>query len=503
MANENEDVLSANDGAPAADIPNLKKKEKERKKAGAAWSGARGAASEFSGATGGNVARAAASAASAAGAEGAGALAAEAVEGAGFFSRFLATMMSTALGKAALAAAAFLMIAAAGLAAYALLKGGGAQLGAPNLGAISDSMRVRAGGGDRMSVASNGEIRFDPANPNANKPAPTEEKKVEEKPAPDAKPVPDADQAANAARDQLAHNLSGAKLSSSLGGDFGNKNIFAGGNGGAGKFDTGKVALPKFAAQKGKLTAMSKNGARGSTSAEHISHGHSKNAIAQLKLAKGMSLLGAASNTNEQAATAAQGAFDQSATDGGNLSTTGGYGPHDTAPAQGGGAPDTSMPTAPATPTGTSYDPNLQNALGQIGQMADMASMMMMIGIILGVIGAALMLIGYNMLPWPWAWAIIAAGAAVLIAGIMMVAQANSMKDQAKQMGQNLASSIGNKQQGDAINYCTDQAVSNQTQVENCQPPESITQSNEQNAQDQKDIQRVKDYGATKPTISQ
>ncbi|NNN07472.1 MAG: hypothetical protein HKL90_16405, partial [Elusimicrobia bacterium] len=50
MSDEKDDVLKANQGAPAADIPDLKKKEKERKKGGAYWSGAGNGAGAFSGA---------------------------------------------------------------------------------------------------------------------------------------------------------------------------------------------------------------------------------------------------------------------------------------------------------------------------------------------------------------------------------------------------------------------------------------------------------------------
>src|SRR5258708_4295537 len=97
MSDEKEDVLRANSGSPAADIPHLKLKDKERKKAGVAWSAARGGASQFAGATGGN----GGSAAGAVGMAAKGAL----------------------LGKLGLAAAAFSMVAAAGVLGYGRLKG--------------------------------------------------------------------------------------------------------------------------------------------------------------------------------------------------------------------------------------------------------------------------------------------------------------------------------------------------------------------------------------------
>ena len=123
MAN-NEDVNQANQGAPAVDIPDLKKKEKERKKAGAGWGGAKPGGSSFSGATGGAGARAAASAASsaggAAGAAGAvgavgaaGAAGVARTAGAGWLSSLIARLTATAFGKAMAAGMAIFLMARA------------------------------------------------------------------------------------------------------------------------------------------------------------------------------------------------------------------------------------------------------------------------------------------------------------------------------------------------------------------------------------------------------
>ena len=226
MAN-NEDVNQSNDGAPAADIPDLKKKEKERKKAGAGWGGVKPGGGSFSGATGGTVARAAASAASSAG--GAAAIGAAEAAGAGWLSSMIATLTATVLGKALLAAgvAAFLM--GAGLFGYAMLKGGaGGAAGAGgvgDLGAISSSMKVRGDGADRTGfIASNGEIMFDPLKKAAEAKKAEAEKAPEDKTAGEA--VPPADKSGDGAlaekggwnRPGLEHNMSGSKLSSGLGG---------------------------------------------------------------------------------------------------------------------------------------------------------------------------------------------------------------------------------------------------------------------------------------------
>ncbi len=514
MAQESDDVLKANQGAPAADIPDLKKKDKERKKAGAAWNGAKGAAGEFTGATGGTVSRAAASAASAA-AEGALA-GAEAIEGGGFFaelfggiSRFFAGLMSTALGKLAVAAAAFLLMAAAGLLGYALMKGGDAGLGVPNLGGISDSMRIRNGGSDRLGVASNGELRFDPLNPNAPKEAPkAEEKKPEETPADKLKDTTAEDAAKGlAGQDKLAHNLAGAKLSSSLGGDFGGKNIFAG-NSGAPKFDNalGKVSMPKFGAQKGQLSSMASKKSQATATSRSIGKAKTSRAIGQLKMAKGMSMLGAQANSAEGAASAAQGAFDQQQTQGGGLNTVGGPGTGGTVNPTGNGAPDTSMPTTPTTPTGTAVDPGLQNALNSIGQMADTARQMQQTGTELLLIGAVLIAAGIALLAFGFtAWIgamLIGLGGMLVGMGFMMMQMAQMMAQMAKSMGSALSSQIGNQQQGKVINYCTDQALAG-TPTSSCNPPDSVTNSNAQDAQNTSDVNRVKAIPKDTPTIQQ
>ncbi|MFI5360636.1 MAG: hypothetical protein ACHQ49_01600 [Elusimicrobiota bacterium] len=502
MGNENDDVLRANAGSPAANIPDLKKKEKERKKGGAGWSGARGAAGEFTGATGGTVARAAASAAGMA-AEGA------AAEAGGLWA-LLAGLTSTFLGRAALAAAALLLMAGAGLLGYGLMKGkGDAGVGSPDLGGISDSMRVRSGGGDRLDVAGKGDIRFDSASaakaPQAAA-VPAAEKPAEEKPAPQA-PAEAADKPVPA--DQLAHNLSGAKLSSSLGGDFGSKNIFSGSNN-APKFGAAGAKMPKFPGMKGKLGAMQASNLHPNASAMSVNKGSANKAFGQARLAKGLSQQAATASTAEQAAAAAQGAFDQQQPTGGNLATSGGPGGGgDTPPSLGGGAPpiDTGIPTPPATPPSNGTDPGLQNTLAQIGAMANQAmsdiqtgTMMMVLGGILIAAGVALLASLFSI---PAGIALIAAGTALLIAGMMKISEGKKLAAQAIAMGQQLASSIGDAQQGAAINYCTNNAVTTGTPMENCTPPDSITNMSAQEASASADANRVQQIPVGTAIITQ
>ncbi|HXT00796.1 MAG TPA: hypothetical protein VN915_09000 [Elusimicrobiota bacterium] len=508
MAKDKDDILQANTGAPAANIPDLKKKEKERKKAGAAWSGARGAASEFSGATGGTVARAAASAAS----EGAAELAAEAAaESGGLFSniaRFFANIAeslgmgdawaaftASSFGRMAIAAAAFLMVAAAGILGYALLKGNGsANLGNPNLGGIADSMHVRAGGDDRFG-AKGGELRFDPLTQAKPAPAapPKEEKAADEKPAP--KPDMDAEKAM--ATGQLAHNLSGAQLSSSLGGGgFGSKDIFAG-NSNAPKFGEGMLGLKKYPGAAGKLGKMQASSIHATPSARSVNKASANKAFGQLRLAKGLSQQGASSSSAEQAAADSQGAFDQQQPTNGNLATNGAPG-GDTPPSLGQGAPDTSIPNAPSDPTGGGTNQALQNAMQQISDMANKGMQDIQSGTMMMTMGALLIGAGVALLFWPMTavgLALIAAGAALVMMGMMKISQGKQEIAQAEQMGQQLAQQIGNQQQATAINACTSQmsAAANSGSsmtASQCQTDQAVG-AQQESTQDQSDIQRV------------
>ena len=505
MASEKEDILQANAGGPEANIPDLKKKEKERKKAGAAWSGARGAAGEFSGATGGNAARAAASAAGALG-EGAGLVGAESGGFLAGIARFLAglaeslgmgefwaAVTSTLLGKLAVAAAAFLLVAAAGILGYGLLKGkGGPGLGSPDLGGIADSMRVRAGGDDRMGVNSKGEIRFDPLSaPKAPAaPAPTDAKAADEKPAPDA----DARKPMSA--DLLAHNMSGSKLSSSLGGDFGNKNIFAG-NSVAPKFGGGP-ALSKIGGVKGKLSAMKGTPSHAILSPRSVKKGSSNKAFGQLRLAKGLSQQGAAASSAEQAATTSQGAFDQQQPVGQGLDTH--NFPGDTPPTMGGTPPDTSLnPNVPTTP-GTGTDPGLQNALQQISDLANKAMQDMKMGMMEIVIGIALIAAGLAFLPW--GLALVLVGMGLVVMGGMLVMKAQQEQAQAKAMGQQLADNIDNMQQGDSVKACTDWAVQSGQPVSACPASVSDPKGKEHDAQDKADIDKAKKTSDSKMNLN-
>ncbi|MDD5302788.1 MAG: hypothetical protein PHS14_06720 [Elusimicrobia bacterium] len=500
MAN-NEDVNQANQGAPAADIPDLKKKEKERKKAGASWSGAKPGGGSFSGATGGTVARAAASAASSAG----GVAAAGAAEsaGAGWLSAMIARLTATVLGKAILAAGVAMIVGGAGLVGYSLLNGGaGGAGGVGDLGAISSSMKVHTEGGDRTGyIASNGEIMFDPIKAAAAKKAEAE-KAPEDKAAGDAVPP---EQAADAAgngsgfnRPGLEHNMSGTKLSSSLGGGFGGKNIFAG-NSGAPKFDASMSKSAIKAGEKGRLSA-SRNARTGRT----VTGGKGKSmkankAFGQLKIAKGMSALGAGASGAEGARSTASNAFDgtQGAGNvvGGPAAPTGAV----DSPSTPNGAPDMTAPTV-ADPTAGLLDAVNAQALSAIaamakaaGEMKKKAAQMRMYGYALIVVGIALIAAGCTI--WT-AWCI---PLGIMIAGVgymlvdmagTMDKQADMMKAQAESMSQALAARTSDTKQNQINQYCIDQAYQNGTDPKNCNPPDTVTENTQVLRNDDAAVQR-------------
>lgn len=504
MAN-NEDVNQANQGAPAADIPDLKKKEKERKKAGAAWSGAKPGGGSFSGATGGSVARAAASASSASGAAAgaAGAAGAAQAAGASWLSSTLAALTATAMGKMLVAAGVAIFLAGAGLVGYAMLNGGGAggAGGIGDLGAISSSMKVRSGDVDRTGfVASNGEIMFDPIKAAEAKKAAVEEKAPEEKTAEaPVPPEPTADAAGMWNRPGLEHNLSGARLSSSLGGGFGGKNIFAGSNA-APKFNEALAKANIKGGEKGRLSAS-----RAARTGRTVKGGKAKSmkankAFGQLKIAKGMSALGAGASATEGAAATAANAFDGGQGAGNVVGAPSPTGAVDS-PSTPNGAPDMTAPSVD-TPAGTLMDPDNAQALEGIaalakaaGEMKKKAAQMRMMGYALIAVGIALIAAGCTI--WT-AWCI---PLGIMIAGVgymlvdmaaTMDKQADMMKSMAESASQALAARTSDIKQNEINQYCIDRAYEG-TDPKNCNPPDSVTENRQTIENDNSAVERHKD----------
>ncbi|MBI3288185.1 MAG: hypothetical protein HYZ74_01560 [Elusimicrobia bacterium] len=505
-------IDQANAGAPAADIPDLKKKEKERKKAGASWGGAKPGGAPFSGATGGTVARAAASAAGASGGA--------AIAPAGSFSATVGRLASTLLGKFMIAGGVTAFLGGATMFGYGLFKGGpdgGTGSIGSNLGALASSLKIRPeGNGDRTAyMASKGEIVFDPV----KKAAPADAaKNTDEKPAeaaPDQAGDPYAGQNADLgarpdlAQGKLAHNLSGAKLTSNLGGNFGGKNIFTANNGVAPKLNDsiGRVNIPG-ARNGGQLTAIR------SSRTGRVSQGiaakrlGSNRALGQLKVAKGMSLLGAQAQGTESAALA-RAAFDGASdsdskkveddpdSTGSPNGTTGG-GPGG-GPGSGPGAPDMTSPNVDdPTAVPITMDPyNTAGMIGAIAALAKQAGQMKKNGMLLMAVGAVLVGIGAALLGNPFTAAIGAAligvGSMLIGMGVAMMMMAAQMKAMADTMSQALSQATGDIKQDEINKYCIQQAYQNGTDPKACDPPQSIFDDPEFINREQDGAKRLQD----------
>jgi hypothetical protein len=489
MAIEKNVFLKANQGVPAADIPDLKKKGKERKKGGAAWSGSNGGAgSPFMGATGGTVAQAAASAAIGA---------AEAGEAGGIFatvSEFLTGLTATLAGKLALGAAALLFMIGAVAFGRSLLRGGPSDAAGPDLGPITDSVRIRTGDGDMLGVGGNGELAFGAPKAAARGAKLNVAAAAKDAAPQDQKAATDADGHAGDAAwtppNLLAHNMNGDKLSNAIGGGAGGGGGFsASADGVAAKLNTAMSQLSGAkapGAAKGNLNAMAMKSTRGGISAMDLNRAKSTQAIAQLKMARGMSVLGAASLSVEGASSAANDAFDQQDTNGGGLNMiapdgipNAGSGPT--------GAPDTtSMPTV-STPPGTEADPNLQNEMSQIQQMAQEAAK-------LEALGMLLIAIGISLLGNPFTAPI---GAALIAIGIMLEMMAAQLAAEANALGQQVAQQVG-PYQGTIVNQCTQQSLQGQS---NCTPAETQSIQQQQEPLDAAAVQTASQVGTATPQL--
>ena len=457
-----DDIEQPNPGAPAADIPNLKKKEEERKKGGVAWGGARGA-NAFRGA----IARAAAGASGAMGSGGTGLLAT--------ILRFLAGL--SLLGKLAAAAAAVMMMIGAGVIASTMMKGGDGALGGPELGALSSSMKVRSGGSDRMGISGKGQIRFDSPAKTAASQKPAEEAKEAGAGGPGEAAPPQAPNGTQAAN-KLENNMSGAKLSSQIGGSFGGKNIFgSGGSGFAPKFGGG---MSKVAATKGQLSASARSGVNASAGRRSVSSARKSRAFGQLVIAKGMSVSGAGNSNAEAAAAAAAGAFDQNNNDStmlnSNIATpdtntnaannTGGDNPYDT---------NYNIPK----PDFDYVDTDLSSYTNQIKQLTDQARKMRQYALLMAIIAAACFTYAACCTCWPLTLiAVIFYALGLIFTYMAYTFEQNSkdMKKQADELGVTLATAEHDKYESDLTQYCTWWSIENNSSIDSC-PRDSMDET--------------------------
>ncbi|MEK7234915.1 MAG: hypothetical protein AAB268_13955 [Elusimicrobiota bacterium] len=478
MVND-EDVKRASHGPPAAEIPDLKKKENERKKAGAGWSGVKPGGGSFSGATGGTIARAAASATGTAAVEAAGG---------GWLAAMIARLTATVLGKALLAAGAATFLAGAGLFAYAMFKGGGSGPGVGgDLGAISSSVKVRGDGADRTGyVASNGEIRFDPLKA-------AEVKKAPEDNAAQEPVAPAQSEGADLKQPGLEHNLSGSKLTASLGSGFGGNNIFAG-NSSAPKLNEMLSKVSIKGASNGKISAM-RYAKTGRVAAGRRGKSMKGNkAFGQLKVAKGLSVQGVGASAAEGARSTAATAFDGQTESGtGNVTgeADGSVTPNDNF-----GAPDVTAPNVD-TPEGAATDTFTDDMLSSIASMAKSAGQMKMMAGILMIVGIALIAAGIALLATGFGALIggilIGLGAMIIGISIMMSQMAKQMKELADMMSEALAASTGDINQEATSKYCIDKAYNEGTDVEDCNPPEEVTEGEKFDTDDIKVVEEHKE----------
>jgi hypothetical protein len=403
------------------------------------------------------------------------------------------------MGKAILAAGVAMFLAGAGVLGYAMLHGGGdgGAGGVGDLGAISSSMKVRPDGGDRTGyVASNGEIMFDPIKAAEAKKA-AEEKAPADKTAGEAVPEAAADAAGKGGdwnRPGLEHNLSGSKLSSSLGGGFGGKNIFSGNN--APKFNEALAKASIKGGEKGRLSAM-----RNAKTGRRVAGGKGQQmkanrAFGQLKIAKGMSAMGAGASGAEGARSTASSAFDGAPSagnvEGSPTAPTGAVG----TPSSPGGAPDMTG-SVPDIPTGVAVDPNTAAALAAIAEMAKKAGEMKKKAKQLMIIGIALIIAGAAMLgAWPIGTIIgailIGIGGMLIGMSMMMSNMADMMKGMADSMSEGLAARTTDTKQDQINKYCIDKAYKDGTDPKNCNPPDTVTENRQTEEADRRSVQEHK-----------
>lgn len=462
--------------APEPELPDLKKKRDERKRAGAVWSGPRGSGPGFAGARGGNGAASAARAAASGGQV--GAELGESYIAKTILGQVLTRMGATLGGKLLIAFGSAVFLSGAILGAYRLFAGPATVRtgGAPELGGISASIRYQKGGASRALDFLRGQLK-DPAPPPppVAKVAPP---KAEAAPEPtEAAPKSDWGDAiaVTAPTDLMANNLSGAKLTTALGGQFGGKNIFEGANAtrfGEQGFDRNKLA--RFSVEKPKALKKltpSKSRARAGRAASGQRRGVTRRALGQLRLARTLSGA-AAQSTGEGAKTLAADAFDQRITDGGAPPLMPGETMGQTVQPLGPGAPNPNINPNPPTPghkNMTPYQRDLDSAVKLGAQAGDMKKMSMM----LMILGAALIAAGAALLSPPTTAigaALIAIGGLLIGIAIMMLMMAMMMAKQAKQMADMIDQQYGQDAQGEILHECVDQAIADGTQPENCQP---------------------------------
>ncbi|MDD5629450.1 MAG: hypothetical protein PHU21_10330, partial [Elusimicrobia bacterium] len=409
-------------------------------------------------------------------------------------------------GKLMIGVGAAALLAGLGLYAYQRLHGTGSERPMPVLGPISDGIRVhRTPSDERLRLAAragHGQFQFDsPESGAVSTPAGEEDGKA-------------ADGAAGAAgaagggtgKTPWGEILSGFQPKAGFGSQgFSGMTSGSSGYGGQGLFSSltgagargggsgGAAPSLRNYGQKGKLSGAFAKGSTRSSNARALSTRgiRTSRAFAQLRYARGQSVLAARGGSSEQGMRAtALDAFNQNQTQGGQIGAVdspvpvnppggagSGGGEYGTAPVLGDTNP-TALPDQPVSPPGA-VDPgqkqNYQSPMDAIKQLAAMAAKLKQISMILIALGLMLIALGIALMCNPYTFgagcAVLAAGVAVLAMGYMMLMMAKQMGAQAKAMGEQLSAAMGQQYEQENIQACVDQAVAAGTDPNACNSP--------------------------------
>lgn len=467
------------------DIPVLKEKEEEKKGAGAPWYAGSGSGAP------GLVAG-----------QSVGRVGASMAARSGFLSRLAASMSNAFGGPTTFLGGLFAgtmgkFLVGAGIAAWAgLMLAAGARLtggwggspmptAGPSLAGVGGSGIVIDAPKDRslgyLAGANSGEILWDQGKkPAAEAPKDAAAPEAAEAPVPEeAKPETPAFEMPDVSK-VMGQGLNREGFVKKMTNDVSQLS----GGGGPRLKDAGGFALKKSFAEtklppssRGKLGGMSK--AKRALTSSRLSNmrGRSSRAVGQLKLAKGMSAAGANAMTASEAKTFSADAFDQGKSIGGNLAGIDGDG---IVVPPGSGVQDPGVPDLPPGTNVTPYQSDIDAAKGK----GDQAAALKQLGMMMLAIGAALVAMGLalmgNHTTFPIGWALLGAGLALIAMGMMMLGMSANMASQAKNDGKKIADQSGQKDQGDIVDQCADQATNQGTKVDNCsaQKPDQVANPN-------------------------
>lgn len=228
----------------------------------------------------------------------------------------------------------------------------------------------------------------------------------------------------------------------------------------------------------GKIKAFGRQMQPARGSRISLLRGRSSRALGQAKFANHLSRAGKFSTSDPQTRQFATDAFEAKVTQGGEL---GGLGSGVAMP-PGAGVPTdgigmTDPPAVPPTENVTPYQGNVDAAR----QLGDMGGMLKAMGLMMLAMGAALIAAGRALLgnptTAPIGAALIGAGIALVITGMMMLAMAMNMANQAKNQAKKVGEADGQPEQQDAATNCVNGAIAGATSTGKACPkqPEPVT----------------------------